>query len=625
MDPSLVSMHALVLLTLAHLAFGDEAPGSKSSSIPSSVGKPGYKMPEEKSDTADEKAAAALDNALFARYILSTLAALVFCLAVYRVVIQSIRYIRTLTCLNNDTQRYFKMPNLAFGAIKQHLLYAPLLRRRHNREIHFAWFHLGYIPTRFQSLFLAAIIGMNVTLSVWGIEWNGTRAAALNHLRNRTGTLSVVNLIPLVILAGRNNPLISILNISYDNFNLIHRWFGRIVVLQALAHTLAEVIKIVDRGGWRTLNVAFQNSQMLLTGLVATIAVVAITLQSCAAVRHAFYETFLHLHIIFVIVTLAFLWKHLENTYPQNYLLAMIVFWAFERFTRLVFLVYRNVGREGTKAELELLPGDACRVTLKIARPWTFQPGQYAFITVPSVGLWTSHPFSIAWSHNVNETMQQDSEKGYKISAEDILANTTDQTNMSLIIRRRSGFTDKLFEKAERSTSGITTITAYVEGPYGGHAVLHSYGTVMIFAGGVGITHQVSYVRDLVAGYASGTVAARKVILVWVIQSPEHLEWIRPWMTTILAMDKRRDILRIQLFVTQPRSTKEIHSPSATVQMFPGKPSVDTLIEIESENQIGAMGVSVCGTGGLSDDVRAAVRRRQGVRNIDFLEQGFTW
>lgn len=280
-------MRAFVLLTLAHLALGEEAPGSKSSSILSSVGKPGYKMPEEKSDTAEEKAAAALDNALFARYILSTLAAVVFCLAVYRVVIQSIRYIRTLTCLNNDTQRYFKMPNLAFGAIKQHLLYAPLLRRRRNREVHFAWFHLGYIPTRFQSLFLAAIIGMNVTLSVWGIQWNGTRAAALNHLRNRTGTLSVVNLIPLAILAGRNNPLISILNISYDNFNLIHRWFGRIVVLQALAHTLAEVIKIVDRGknvfresfmkpglleigGWRTLNVAFQNSQMLLTGLVVS-------------------------------------------------------------------------------------------------------------------------------------------------------------------------------------------------------------------------------------------------------------------------------------------------------------------------------------------------------------------
>ncbi|KAL8688086.1 MAG: hypothetical protein Q9218_005911 [Villophora microphyllina] len=615
-------MYTLVLATLAGLALGQETSGKPSSAHPSSSG-----GKQSHGDSPAQKAAATVDNYRFARYTLSTLAALIFCLFVYRIVIQSIRYIRTLTCLNNDTQKYFKMPNLAFGAVKQHLLYAPLFRRRHNREIHLGIFHLGYIPTRVQSLFLAGVIAMNVTLSVWGIEWNGTRAAALSHLRNRTGTLSVVNMIPLIVLAGRNNPLISLLNISFDNFNLVHRWFGRIVVLQALAHTIAEIMNIVDKSGWKTLQIAFNNSQMLITGLVATIAMVAIVLQASAALRHAFYEAFLHLHIALVILTTVFLWKHLENTHPQKYLLAMIIIWVVERLTRFVVLLYRNVGRGGTKAELELLPGDACRVTLRMARPWTFQPGQYAFITVPSIGLWTSHPFSLAWSNSsgTDRDRSPDSEKGYQISTDDILSTSNNKTTMSLIIRRRSGFTEKLFQKAERSASGITSVPAFVEGPYGGHSVLHSYGTVMIFAGGVGITHQVPFVRDLVAGYASGTVAARKVVLVWVIQSPEHLEWIRPWMTTILAMDKRRDILRIQLFVTRPRSTKEIHSPSATVQMFPGKPNVDTLIEMESENQVGAMGVSVCGTGGLSDDVRAAVRKRQGFRNIDFLEQGFTW
>lgn len=109
---------------------------------------------------------------------------------------------------------------------------------------------------------------MNTILSVWGIEWGGTRAAALSHLRNRTGTLSVVNMIPLVILAGRNNPLIGLLNISFDNFNLVHRWFGRIFVLQALAHSIAQVVIIVDKGGWRSLQTAFQDSHMLMTGLV---------------------------------------------------------------------------------------------------------------------------------------------------------------------------------------------------------------------------------------------------------------------------------------------------------------------------------------------------------------------
>ena len=54
----------------------------------------------------------------------------------------------------------------------------------------------------------------------------------------------------------------------------------------------------------------------------------------------------------------------------------------------------------------------------------------------------------------------------------------------------------------------------------------------------------------------------------------------------MLSMPKRRDLLRIQLFVTRPRSTKEISSPNDTVQMFPGKPNVDALVEMESKEQI---------------------------------------
>ncbi|KAI7394070.1 hypothetical protein KC332_g12712, partial [Hortaea werneckii] len=140
-----------------------------------------------------------------------------------------------------------------------------------------------------------------------------------------------------------------------------------------------------------------------------------------------------------------------------------------------------------------------------------------------------------------------------------------------------------------------------------------------------GITHQVPHVRDLVNAYADGTCATRKVVLVWIIQSPEHLEWIRPWMTQILGMDKRRDILKILLFVTRPRSTKEIHSPSSSVQMFPGKPDVGALIDKEQAAQIGAMAVSVCGTGGLADDVRRATRQRCHATEMDFFEEAFSW
>lgn len=290
-----------------------------------------------------------------------------------------------------------------------------------------------------------------------------------------------------------------------------------------------------------------------------------------------------------------------------------------QRFVRLMSLFYRNIGRGGTRAVAEAMAGNAIRVNIEVSRPWSFRPGQHVFLTIPSIGLWTAHPFSVAWSNEGG----QDSEKA--LAVDEVELPSYHATTFSFVVRRRAGFTNSLFKKAEKSPNGRISLRAFVEGPYGMTKSLDSYGTVMLFANGVGITHQVPFIRDLISGFATGTVALRRLCLVWVIQSPEHLEWIRPWMTTILAMEKRRDILRVQLFVTRPRSTKEIHSPSATVQMFPGKPNVDTLVQMECDHRIGAMAVSVCGTGGFNDDVRMAVRKRQGEANIDFLEENFSW
>ena len=192
-------------------------------------------------------ATAAFDNELFAHYLLILLAAIVVALGIYRVVTLSVQYIRTLTCLNNDTQRYFEEPSHAYGHFKQHLIYAPLFRKRHNREVRIFSLSFGILPARFQSLLLTAVIVMNVVFCAYKIEWHGNQSALLSRLRNRTGTLAVVNMIPLVIMAGRNNPLITLLNISYDKFNLFHRWFGRIVVVESLVHVLAFTIMEVKK------------------------------------------------------------------------------------------------------------------------------------------------------------------------------------------------------------------------------------------------------------------------------------------------------------------------------------------------------------------------------------------
>lgn len=120
-------------------------------------------------------------------------------------------------------------------------------------------------------------------------------------------------------------------------------------------------------------------------------------------------------------------------------------------------VVYRNTGSSG--ALIEALPGNACRITIQTSRPWTFKPGQHAYLYMPAVGLLSSHPFSVAWSEDAENT----SDKKLALNCRDVLA--MQKTSMSFIVRARTGFTNKLFKKAEASPDG-RFITRFVFIPY---------------------------------------------------------------------------------------------------------------------------------------------------------------
>jgi hypothetical protein len=89
-------------------------------------------------------------------------------------------------------------------------------------------------------------------------------------------------------------------------------------------------------------------------------------------------------------------------------------------------------------------------------------------------------------------------------------------------------------------------------------------------------------------------------------------------------MDRDEEMLQISIFVSTIQSVKMIPNPYLGGSAFCGRPDVDMIVSREQEQQVGAMAVSVCGPGSLSDDVRLAVRRRQTRSTIDFIEDAFT-
>lgn len=178
-----------------------------------------------------------------------TWAATVAALLVHRMWLTGIRYVRTLACLENEKQQYFITPHSTYAKIKRHVLDAPFLRKRHNREFALSnAVNMGTLPGRLQMMYLVGYVAMNIVFCVYTIDWSAQSSTLAGQVRNRTGVLSVMNMLPLFLLAGRNNPLIRLLDISFDTYNLMHRQIGRIVVFEAVAHTLAWMVNTVNKG-----------------------------------------------------------------------------------------------------------------------------------------------------------------------------------------------------------------------------------------------------------------------------------------------------------------------------------------------------------------------------------------
>ena len=593
---------------------------------------------EQYQNNATEQYLEELDTSLTQNFLWSLLAFTAAVLA-YRNICRVYAHMRHLASLTNGgSQRYFSSSSPYICWVKDHIIYAPLWHHRRAAELKITeHINLGSVPTRFQAMFITAIIIVNIFSCVYNIPWSDPALQVLPILRNRTGTLSVGNLIPILVLATIKNPLISLLDISYDTFNLVHRWLGRLSILQGIAHTLCYVIGKVKKQGWEGMKHSVQ-SPAIWTGLIATIGFTILFLQAPKLVRSWAYEVFLHIHFVVVLVTFAFLWLHLKamDAIPQlSMLIGAIAIWGTARGWRLLALVYRSWGKEQATAAIEALPGDALRISIKSPRPWTYRPGQSLYLTIPSVGWWTAHPFSIAWS-DVDDPLSRSSsvkstfdEKKPIVRVRKLDIEDDGKVTYSLVVKAKTGITKKLLDRAKRVDAvegSLITFNALIEGPYGGERSLASYGTVMLFASGVGITHQMPYVRALIEAYNQGTVAARRVTLVWVIPRTECLEWIRLWMHDVLGMPNRRDVLKVILYITRAGLSQPIRSPSETVRMLRGRPDVQALMTKEAGEKTGCMGVSVCAGGGLADEVRRVSRIlcANGV-NLDLMEEGFGW
>jgi hypothetical protein len=164
---------------------------------------------------------------------------LIATLFAWRTVIRIRHRRRSKLAVQMDDQRELSRTNPANASLKKHVLYAPLFGTRHSREIRFLRLHMGSIPLRLEVILLLIYLALNLVFVVVTVDWWEDFSKKMFQLKYAAGHLAVMNTPGLVLSAGRNNPLIALLGLSFDTFNFMHRWVGRLIAVNAVVHMSA--------------------------------------------------------------------------------------------------------------------------------------------------------------------------------------------------------------------------------------------------------------------------------------------------------------------------------------------------------------------------------------------------
>ncbi|CAN9290163.1 unnamed protein product [Alternaria alternata] len=155
---------------------------------------------------------------------------------------------------------------------------------------------------------------------------------------------------------------------------------------------------------------------------------------------------------------------------------------------------------------------NSLQVKVKLPRPWKVRPGQYVYLTMMRPGFFSilqRHPFMVAGSEAQDHDFQ-------------------------LRIQPRAGFTSRLWT---RTLGGTREFSAFVEGPYGHGFDLQNFGTVVLFASGIGIVGHLAYIQKLVLDYRQSKTKTRDLLVVWHVDNKYQLDLVWEVMNNVLRRD----------------------------------------------------------------------------------------
>lgn len=504
-----------------------------------------------------------------------------------------------------------------------------------------------------------ALVAMNLALLLslifWGFNLNTNRV--WEAIAVRAGWMTLAQLPLVFLMAGKANIVGMVTGSSYERLNWLHRAAARCMLFTSMLH-MGYFLRSWARYEYITRKFAIDEHAR--TGISAFSVLAWMVVSSIAPIRGLRYEIFFLQHMVSGIGFLVAVWYHVPEE-AQGYVYVPVALWALDRVVRTLFTLYNsltifhrradaNAEKSAIKTTLtaratfEPLPGRATRITVHNP-PFTWSPGQHAFISIHSLARLQSHPFTITSIPSDNK--------------------------LEFIVRAHNGGTHLIHEHACAclpTTEAPDTRSVFIDGPYGRLRPLEQFDSVTLIAASTGASFTLPLLRDLIYRRTTALpVITRRIRFIWVIRSRAQASWFAADLAAAIDAAATAGVqLDASVYITcddftpQTCGTEpgacccanevdedEIISPctcgpsaaeqgklAGGIMPITGRPAIRAVLKKEMEMQRGEGAVVVCGPRGMVDSVKAevvglcderAVCKGSGAQGVYVHAEAFAW
>lgn len=252
----------------------------------------------------------------------------------------------------------------------------------------------------------------------------------------RLGLVSVAQVPAVMLLITKNNFVSAISGLSTDKSIFFHKWMGRFMFVTAILHMALSLQYWIGIKFYIMVKIPPQ-----IFGFIAFSCLGMLNLGSMKFIRNFAFDLFLAQHRVFNFVFLLLAYFHNSRTH-FSVLLGVHLLVLDRIAARVIGIIHKRKSPTKGKCDFEILDESTIRVSIPIkvsaSNPrkwwWSFVPrygswkaGQHVYFNCNKVALLQYHPFTIS--------------------------SLPSSGKMVLVIRKKQGFTLKLYKKLEAMES----------------------------------------------------------------------------------------------------------------------------------------------------------------------------